>query len=96
MKTLSRILIGLLALSGVSALGYYAYILTATTLTFPFLGMENQKGNMLEFVVSPPRFFSHQTAIVLDPDAVRSSLKYGDGPLIGNSTVSGEYTIEVA
>ncbi len=96
MKTLSRILIGLLALSGVSALGYYAYILTATTLTFPFLGMENQKGNMLEFVVSPPRLFAHQTAIVLDPDAVRSSLKYGDGPLIGNSTVSGEYTIEVA
>lgn len=52
---------------------------------------------MLEFVVSPPRFFSGKKVDkILDPDAIKSSLKYGDAPLLENSLVSGEYNIEVA
>lgn len=95
MKTLSRLLIGLLAFSGVGALGYYAYTLSAQTLTFPFLGIESQKGNVLEFVVSPPRFLSSPDAQVLDADAVRSSLYYGDELLVGNVALSGEYSVEI-
>lgn len=72
-------------------------MLTAQTLTFPFPGSDRQKWNTLEFVVSRPKFFHPNSSLpVLDENAIKASLFYGDKLLVDTPTLSWEYTITVS
>ena len=95
MNTISRILLTILAVLGVSALGYSAFRLSSQTLTLPFVGSEKQIGSRLELVFSPPSFsfgdFSHD---LLDREALLTSLVHGEDES-ASGVVSGEYTLEM-
>lgn len=86
----------LLAIVGVGALGYYAYILSTETLTFPFVGMEDQRGSELQVIASRPSFLADPSEKLLDLEAVRQSLFFGTSVLVNTPSLSGEYTLSVS
>lgn len=88
MRIFSRIILSLLAFIGVGALGYYAYILSTETLTFPFIGMEDQYGSELQIIAARPSFFADASEKLLDMDAIRDSLYFGTQSLIQTPSLS--------
>lgn len=76
MRTFGRIFLILIASIGVSALGYYAYVLAAETLTYPFAGSDKQYGDILEAVVARPRFIvNFSGGPILDEGALHDAIR---------------------
>ena len=88
MRLFSRIVLSVLAFAGVGVLGYYAYILSTETLTFPFIGMEDQRGSELQIIAARPSFLADPWEPLLDMDAIRSSLYFGTQSLVDTPSLS--------
>lgn len=89
-------MLALLAIVGVGALGYYAYILSTETLTFPFIGMEDQRGSELQIIAARPSFLADPTEKLIDIEAARQSLFFGTSALLDTPSLSGEYVMNVS
>lgn len=72
-------------------------MLGAETLTYPFLGSDEQKGDTLDLVVARPRFIVNLTGgPIIDEEAIRESLQFGTAALSDNPSISGEYSVTIS
>ncbi len=95
MNTLSRVLLTILAILGVSALGYYAFRLSSQTLTLPFIGSEKQTGERMEIVLSPPSLsLGVSSDAIVDREALMAALVHEEGETT-QPVLSGEYSVDM-